>query len=113
MNNLFAQIPRDLPDERTEALVETASVRVERIVSAGQATAPGRWYDQEWDEWVVLLQGGAGLLFEGDDRMVVMRAGDWIHIPAHRRHRVEWTDPAARTVWLAVHYRADGKTPDA
>jgi cupin 2 domain-containing protein len=104
MSNLFAGIPSDLPREWIEPLVETRALRLERIVSAGHATPPGRWYDQDRDEWVVLLSGGARLRFEGNGGEIRMRPGDWLHIPAHRRHRVEWTDPATRTVWLALHY---------
>jgi cupin 2 domain-containing protein len=79
-------------------------VRLERIVSTGQATPPGQWYDRETNEWVAVLHGRAGLRFEGEDAIVVMGAGDHVLIPAHRRHRVEWTDPDEPTIWLALHY---------
>ena len=78
--------------------------RLERIVSTGQVTPPGQWYDQSEHEWVVLLTGGARVLFEGSSAPIQMKPGDWIKIPAHQRHRVEWTDLAQVTVWLAVHY---------
>ena len=77
--------------------------RVERIVSTGQATPPGEWYDQDGDEWVVLLSGAAGLLFEGEAAARPLEPGDWVLIPAHARHRVEWTAADEPTVWLAVH----------
>jgi cupin 2 domain-containing protein len=104
-NNLFAELPHDRTDEQTTELVATANVRIERIVSHGQASPPGFWYDQDWAEWVIVLTGSAGLLCEGDAAARTLRPGDYVHIPAHRRHRVEWTDPTHDTVWLAVHHR--------
>lgn len=79
--------------------------RLERIISAGQATPEGEWYDQETHEWVVLLSGSAGLLFEGETEIRVLNPGDYLLISAHCRHRVEWTDPERQTVWLAWHYQ--------
>ena len=86
-------------------LLATGNFRLERIVSNGQATPPGEWYDQDTHEWVALLSGGAGLRFEDEAEPRVLRPGDYLLIPAHRRHRVEWTDPGTPTVWLALHYR--------
>jgi cupin 2 domain-containing protein len=77
---------------------------LERIVSTGQSTPAGEWYDQDHDEWVLLLSGEARLLFEGQPSACELRPGDYVNIPAHARHRVEWTDPVAETVWLALHY---------
>jgi cupin 2 domain-containing protein len=102
--NLLASIASSLPEEQFELLVETSAFKLERIVSTGHATPPKQWYDQERDEWVVLLAGSAGLLFEGESAPRVLRPGDYVRIPAHRRHRVEWTDGATPTVWLALHY---------
>ena len=85
-------------------LLETPRVRIERIVSTGQASPPGFWYDQDRAEWVLVVSGAAGLLFEGEAEPLSLGPGDWVHIPAHRRHRVLWTDPANPTVWLAVHH---------
>jgi cupin 2 domain-containing protein len=79
-------------------------VRIERIVSTGQASPPGFWYDQPWTEWVLLLAGAAGLLFEDEPTPRPLKAGDYLLIPAGQRHRVEWTDATQPTVWLAVHY---------
>jgi cupin 2 domain-containing protein len=103
--NLFADTPQRLPRELSEPLVETASFTLERIVSTGHASPPGEWYDQDRDEWVVLLSGSAGLLFEGEREPLALGPGDYVLIPAHRRHRIEWTDAKAPTVWLALHYR--------
>lgn len=104
MPNLFSSIPIDLPDELTETLVQANVVRIERIVSHGHASPEGFWYDQEQNEWVLLIQGAARLRFENE--MVEMKPGDWINISAHRKHRVEWTTPDEPTVWLAVFYGA-------
>jgi cupin 2 domain-containing protein len=101
--NIFAELPSDRSHEAFEALASSANVRIERIVSSGHATPEGEWYDQGWDEWVVLLRGGAGLLFEGDGEPRVMKPGDYVMIPAHCRHRVAWTDSAERSIWLAIH----------
>ncbi len=104
MANLFAALPAEIPAEIFQVLLETRDFRLERIVSAGQATPPGEWYDQDTHEWVVLLTGGAGLRFEDEALPRVLHPGDYLLIPAHRRHRVEWTDPGQPTVWLALHY---------
>lgn len=100
---------RDLPDasaaEISEALASRPGLRIERIVSLGQASPPGFWYDQHETEWVVLLAGAARLRFADEPQLRDLGAGDWVEIAAHRRHRVEWTDPGQPTVWLAVFYR--------
>jgi cupin 2 domain-containing protein len=93
-----------MQDEISETLLKSEHFEVERIVSSGQATPPGTWYDQDTNEWVILLTGSAGLLIEGETDLYVMHPGDYIHIPAHQRHRVEWTNPEQKTVWLALHY---------
>ncbi len=105
MDNLFTTISPEVPGEIFEILLEAGNFRLERIVSHGQATPPGEWYDQDTHEWVALLSGAAGLRFEDEAAPRVLRPGDYLLIPAHRRHRVEWTDPEAPTVWLALHYR--------
>jgi cupin 2 domain-containing protein len=104
--NLFARLARIGTDEDITTLLTTANVRIERIVSTGQASPPGFWYDQDEAEWVVLLTGGAGLRFDSETEVRELRPGDYLHIPAHARHRVEWTHPSEPTVWLAVHIRS-------
>jgi len=100
---------RDLPDagasEITDALVARPGLRIERIVSFGQASPEGFWYDQDEAEWVVLLAGAARLRFEDETQARALGPGDWVEIAAHRRHRVEWTEPGQPTIWLAVFYR--------
>jgi len=90
--------------EDLRTLVETGAVRIERIVSRGQESPDGFWYDQEWDEWVLLLAGAARLHFEGSVDELNLVPGDYVRIPAHCRHRVSWTDPEQDSIWLAVHY---------
>lgn len=101
-SNLFAAIPANLRDELSTTLLEAHSVRIERIVSQGQASPAGFWYDQEQHEWVIVLQGAARLQFE--DRVLELQPGDFVNIPAHQKHRVEWTTPDEPTIWLAVFY---------
>lgn len=100
--NLFSNIPSHFPEELVDVLVEADNVRVERIVSRGHASPEGFWYDQGEHEWVVLLQGAAKLRFE--DKEIEMKPGDHINIPAHTRHRVEWTASEEPTIWLGVFY---------
>ena len=104
MNNLFADFPADLREELFEVLARAPGVRLERIVSLGHATPAGQWYDQDTNEWVVLLRGAAAVRFEDEPEPRVLNPGDWLDIPAHRRHRVEWTAPDDPTIWLALHY---------
>ncbi|MFI4996343.1 MAG: cupin domain-containing protein [Hyphomicrobiales bacterium] len=103
--NLFDDVPTDIAEERVSNLLVTPNLKIERIVSTGQASPAEFWYDQPWGEWVVVLAGSAGLKIEGESEIRVMRKGDHIQIPAHRRHRIEWTDSGRPTIWLAVHYR--------
>ena len=102
-NNLLANIPAVLPGELVETLLEAPALRIERIVSLGHVSPAGEWFDQEASEWVLLLTGSATLTFEGEGPLD-LRPGSFVHIPAHTRHRVERTDAAHPTVWLAVHY---------
>ena len=105
VNNLFADIPREMSEELVGELLRTDSFRIERIVSRGQASPPGFWYDQETDEWVLLVKGSATLGF-ADGRSIFLAPGDHLLIPRHVRHRVERTDPEGDTVWLAVLFLA-------
>jgi cupin 2 domain-containing protein len=106
--NLLASLPQGLAAEQTIELLANANVRIERIVSTGQASPAGFWYDQDWAEWVLVLAGSAGVLIDGEVEPRVLRPGDYLLIPAHRRHRVAWTEAERPTVWLAVHFRAAG-----
>jgi cupin 2 domain-containing protein len=101
--NLLTPLPLASADEQVERLVEGPGVRIERIVSTGQASPPGFWYDQPDDEFVILLAGAARLRFEDGNAVLDLKPGDWVEIPAHARHRVESTKADPPTVWLAVH----------
>jgi cupin 2 domain-containing protein len=100
---------RDLPDaaaaETTEVLASRPGLRMERIVSLGQTSPSGFWYDQDETEWVALLAGAARLRFADEPEPRQLGPGDWIEIAAHRRHRIEWTDPERPTIWLAIFYQ--------
>lgn len=104
ITNLLGAIPTELPEELNEILVIRQDVRIERIVSRGHTSPADFWYDQEDYEWVLVLAGRARLLFEADRQLVELGAGDSLTIPAHTRHRVQWTDPEQDTIWLAVFY---------
>lgn len=104
--NLYADVPACLAAEQFIELLTAPAMRIERIVSTGQATPPGEWLDQDRAEWVILLRGAARLLFEGEASACQMKPGDYVAIPPHCRHRVEWTSDSEPTIWLAVHYAA-------
>ncbi len=101
--NLHDNWPADVSQESLLTLLSTPHVRIERIVSHGQASQEGFWYDQPTGEWVLLLEGAARLRFEGQEP-IERKPGSYVNIPAHTRHRVEWTGDVRPTVWLAVHY---------
>ncbi len=103
--NLFAKLEPVPAGEEISTLFERKDVAVERIVSTGQASPPGFWYDQAWTEWVVVLSGEARLMIEGEAAPRPLRPGDWLELPDRVRHRVEWTDPDRPTVWLAIHIK--------
>ncbi len=103
MKNLFANLPAAIPEELIEVLAENQHVRIERIVSAGHISPEGFWYDQAEHEWVVVLQGAALLTFP-EGQSVQMQVGDHLLIPAHQKHRVDWTAPDQMTIWLAVFF---------
>jgi len=90
--------------ELCETLLSRPGWRLERIVSHGQTTPEGQWYNQPWDEWVALLSGAATLELIEPTESLTLCAGDVVLIPAHRRHRVAWTDPQRPSVWLALHF---------
>ena len=102
--NLLAGIDPSAPDEVFRDLLKLPGVRIERIVSTGQASPPGFWYDQDWAEWVLLVSGSAAVQFEDEAEPRRLGAGDYLFIAAGRRHRVAWTDAGQPTVWLAVHF---------
>jgi cupin 2 domain-containing protein len=104
MHNLLTNLPAALPDERFDTLLSAEGLTIERIVSLGHVSPPGFWYDEPRHEWVLVVEGAARLRFEDEPEPVELRRGDCLNIPAHRRHRVEWTQPDGPTIWLAVYY---------
>ena len=103
MNNIFANLPDNLTDELFEPLVDDDNIIIERIISKGHKSPEHGWYDQKSNEFVMVLQGAGKLLFESDEE-VLLNPGDYINIPAHKKHKVVWTDPDNHTIWLAIYY---------
>ena len=101
--DIFTDAHGMLDEEAITILAATPGARIERILSTGQASPAGFWYDQDHIEWVILLAGSAGLRIEGEAAPRILRTGDYVEIPAHARHRVEWTEAGCPTIWLAVH----------
>lgn len=106
MANIFEGIPFDLPEEFTEKIAGSAEMGtvIERIISRGHASPPGFWYDQDKTEFVLLLKGKAVILFQDQEQILEMYPGDYVEIPAHTIHRVEWTSEEEDTVWLTFFY---------
>ena len=104
MGSILEDIPIELPEELCDTICSTDSMKIERIVSRGHASPEGFWYDQEKNEFVLVVRGSAGLKLENVDEIVVLKAGDYFNIGAHVKHRVEWTDSTCETIWLAVYY---------
>ncbi|MBN0989459.1 cupin domain-containing protein [Amphritea pacifica] len=103
MQNLLTNIPAQLPGELFTTLLENNHLKIERIVSRGHHSPENYWYDQDQHEWILLIQGTAQIGYP-DSQSRTLHCGDYLHIPAHRRHRVEWTSPNEDTIWLAIHY---------
>ncbi|MEA9393511.1 cupin domain-containing protein [Acerihabitans sp. TG2] len=107
VNNMFSDFPDGAVSreaETFEALLTQPGVRIERIISTGQSSTPDFWYCQPQNEWVMVIQGSAALRLENEAGERVLKAGDFVNIPAFCKHRVEWTDTTEKTIWLAVHY---------
>ncbi len=105
-SNIFNNIPLQAKEELFEDLLCKDSIKIQRIVSDGHSSpdsGENEWYDQDSNEWVILLEGEAILSFE-DEEDVRLKSGDYINIPAHTKHKVSWTTPQSKTIWLAVHY---------
>lgn len=107
--NIYSKIPNEFSKELIEEIIEGGKFKLKRIVSRGHVTPKGDWYDQDKDEWVILLKGSADLLIEGETVPISLKPGDHVHFPAHKKHRVERTDPNSETIWLALHYEPKAK----
>jgi cupin 2 domain-containing protein len=102
-SNIFSNIPNEIQEEIFEEIISKENLKVQRIISYGHTTDKFDWYDQESDEWVIILEGEAILCFENQEE-IVLKKGDYLNIPAHTKHRVSWTPPHTKTIWLAIHY---------
>lgn len=102
-NNIFSDLPTSLNQEVFEDILRRDNIRIERIISQGHSAPETGWFDQDENEWVIVLTGSASLLFEGEDK-IELSAGDYLMIPAHQRHRVLKTDPEQPTIWLAIFF---------
>jgi cupin 2 domain-containing protein len=105
IKNIFSGIPDIINVEVFETLLDKNNFRIEKIISNGQSSPDGFWYDQDTDEWVLLLTGSAALLFEDINEEKILKPGDYIFIPAHKKHRVTWTSKEQKTVWLAIFFK--------
>ena len=101
--NIYNSIPNDLTDEIFETIVQNNNIKIERIISNGHTSPESGWYDQEENEWIMILKGDAIITFE-DNIEIKLNEGSYLNIPAHTRHQVNWTSQQKETIWLAVHY---------
>lgn len=101
-NNIFDNFPSEVPEEIFESIIQTRTIKIERILSKGQNSEEGFWYDQDQAEWVLVVKGKAQLEFE--DKVIELTPGDYVNIKAHEKHRVKWTTPEEETIWLAIFY---------
>jgi cupin 2 domain-containing protein len=102
-NNIFSRLPAASKKEAFQVLEKGRGFKIERIVSRGQATPENKWLSQKRAEWVIVLKGRARLLFKEKNKQFYLKSGDYFFIPPHARHRVAWTCPKEKTIWLAVH----------
>lgn len=101
--NIFQNIPQNLDEEFFEILLQNDHIKIERIVSLGHTSPSSGWYDQDENEWVLVLSGEATIAFE-DEEPVHLGAGSYLQIAARKKHKVIKTHATTETVWLAVHY---------
>lgn len=102
-SNIFDVIPNNINEEVFDILLQNDRITIERIISKGQSSPKSGWYDQNENEWVIILKGAATISLEESDD-ISLSAGSHLHIPAHTKHQVKWTDPDIETIWLAVFY---------
>jgi cupin 2 domain-containing protein len=101
--NIFDLIPDTLSEELTNTIIRSDKVRIERIVSSGQTSPRKGWFDQDENEWVILLEGYAGITFD-DTNEIILIPGDYLFIPAHKKHKVTFTSKSRKSVWLAIFF---------
>jgi len=103
VNNILLDIPKKKTGEFFQTLLSQGQITIERIVSEGHCSPLKQWYDQIQDEWIILIEGQAKLQFEHEESPICLKAGDYLLIPARTKHRVHWTNPDIKTIWLAIH----------
>ena len=103
IHNLFKELPANFKDEMFDEILSMKDFKIERIVSDGHCSPINFWYDQDMNELIFLLQGKSKIVFD-DGSVFELYPGDYFFIPAHKKHRVEWTDDKQKTIWLAIHY---------
>ena len=103
LGNIFDSIPDNLDEEVFDLLLQNNQIKIERIISKGQSSPKSGWYNQDKNEWVIVLKGEAVISFEHEEN-VNLKVGSYLHIPAHTKHKVIWTDPETETIWLAITY---------
>lgn len=101
--NIFDDIPNKIEEELIETLVRTKNIKIERIISDNHSSPENFWYDQDKNEFVIVLQGEGTILFE-DGNQVTLKKNEYLNIPAHFKHRVEGTSSDEKTIWLAIFY---------
>jgi len=102
-NNILKQFPDELREEHFQDLISSPNVRIERILSKGHTSPESGWYDQDENEWVIVLDGAGIIEFE-DGTEIKLSKGDYLNIPGNKKHKVKWTEPDKVTVWLAIFY---------
>ena len=102
--NLFTSIPNNRSEEIFQTLISSDEISIERIISKGHKSEQNFWYDQDLNEWILLIKGAARLEFS--DKTLNLKPGDYVNIIAHEKHRVDWTTPDEETIWLAIFYRS-------
>lgn len=102
--NFYSNIPDKIPEEIIETIYKSNTLRIERIISKGHSSPENFWYNQNENEWVLVLEGRAIIKYD-DNSTITLQKGDYIFIPAHKKHRVEWTDKNQLTIWLAIFFK--------
>ena len=102
MTNIFQNITINKKEEEFIDLLKDKNIRIERIVSNGQVSKEDFWYDQEENEYIIVLEGSA--IVEFKDKQVSLSKGDTLLIQKNEKHRVKYTDIEEPTIWLAIFY---------
>ncbi len=102
--NVFRSVPDKIPNELFEDIISGDNIRIERIISYGHTSPASGWYDQNENEWVILLKGEAKIEIENEE-LIHLLGGSYLNIPSHTKHKVVWTKPDMETIWLAIHYK--------